>query len=397
LSRVKSGGVLLLSVLAVACGSDAANRGEAWSVRDSSGVRIVENDLMPEATWRVGTEPLFTVGWEEGGPLFTWPQSGLILEDGGALIGEFSEGKIYRLGSDGSVLETMGRKGEGPGEYQALNAILLKADSVLVSDGRLRRLTILAPDGDVRTARLTGSLRHEVSTILPDGRLLLIPSEGYSALSETRLEWVFQTQPILAMDLEGGTTTTLVELPHLRRWYGDRGGSPGPVQIKGRAGGTREGFAWAGSDRPEVRWYDHSGELLQVARWNEAPASLTSEWRDEMRRIWEEAYRSRGADEAVLSSQLAELEEGLDRHEGPLPYWADLQVDRAGNVWLSRYTPPGQVPEEWRVLGRDGAYMGWLSLPGVISILDISDDRILAVRLDELDVPAVTMFELIKP
>jgi len=30
-------------------------------------------------------------------------------------------------------------------------------------------------------------------------------------------------------------------------------------------------------------------------------------------------------------------------------------------------------------------------------ILDVTDDRILAVRLDELDVPAVVMIELIKP
>jgi hypothetical protein len=286
--------------------------------------------------------------------MFTWAQSGRILPDGGALVGEFGEGRIYRIGSDGSVVETWGRKGEGPGEYQA-------------------------------------------SAILSDGRLLLAPGEGYSALAETRPEWVFQTQPILALDLEGGTATTLVELPHLRRWYGTRGGSPGPVQVKGRAGGFAEGFAWARSDEREARWYDHTGQLVQVARWDEEPASLTSEWRSEMRRVFEDAYRSRGAEESFIAARLAELEEGLDRHEGPLPYWDQLHVDRMGNVWLSRYSPLGQVPEEWRVLDRDGAFRGWVKLPGVVSILDITEDRILAIRLDELDVPAAMMFELIKP
>ena len=36
-------------------------------------------------------------------------------------------------------------------------------------------------------------------------------------------------------------------------------------------------------------------------------------------------------------------------------------------------------------------------LPGFITILDVTDTRVLAVRLDELDVPEVVMLELIKP
>lgn len=99
----------------------------------------------------------------------------------------------------------------------------------------------------------------------------------------------------------------------------------------------------------------------------------------------------------MISSRLADMEAGLERHQGPIPYWNDFHLDRMGNVWLSRYAPPGQVPEKWRVLARDGAYLGWVSLPGVISILDITDNRILAVRLNEFDVPAVTMFELTTP
>jgi len=88
---------------------------------------------------------------------------------------------------------------------------------------------------------------------------------------------------------------------------------------------------------------------------------------------------------------------GLNRHEGPLPYWDSFHVDRMGNVWLSQYTLPGQPPGKWRVLSRDGTFNGWVDLPEVIAILDITDDRILAVSLDELDVPAVVMIGLIKP
>lgn len=399
---MRSTGVLLLTALAAACGREAST-GTADGVpepvvRDSAGVRIVENGEVRKAGWRVGVEPLFTVGWDEDGPMFTWPQSGRILPDGGALVGEFGEGKIYRIGSDGSVVETLGRKGEGPGEYQAIDAILLRGDSILVSDGRLQRMTLLSPDGEVLTTRpLVGAFLHQVSSVLTDGRLLLVPGDAYGAVAEIRPQWVFQTQPILALDLEGGTADTLAELPHLRRWYGTRGAGPGPVQVKGRAGGFAEGFAWARSDEREVRWYDGSGRLSQVARWDEEPVPLTSEWRQRMAQYVEEVYRSRDAEESEVATRLARLEEGLDRHEGPLPYWDSFHVDRNGNAWLSEYPLPGQHPGRWRVFARNGALIGWVKLPNVVRILDITDDRILLVLWDELDVPAVAMIDLIKP
>lgn len=401
MKRMRPVEALLLTALAGACGRESGQVAAAGVrepiVRDSAGVRIVENGEALAGGWRAVAEPLFRVGWDPDGPLFTWVQSGQILPDGGALVGDFRSGKIYRIGPDGSLLGTWGPKGEGPGEYQALDAILLRGDSILVSDGRLRRVTLLSLDGEVlATRRLAGTFLHQASTILTDGRLLLVPGDGYGGVGETRSAWVFETQPILTVDPDGGTADTLAELPHLRRWYGTPGASPGPVPVKGRAGGFGDGFAWARSDKREIRWYDRSGRLVQVARWDEEPVPLNTEWRRRMALISEEAYRSRGAEESFVAAQLDQLEEGLDRHEGPLPYWHSFHVDRLGNVWLGRYTLPGEPPGGWRVFTRNGTFSGWVDLPEVIAILDITDDRILAVRRDELDVSAVLMIELIK-
>jgi len=389
--------VFVLTALGIGCTQEAREEVQGPIAFDSSGVRVVENGPALTASWRTGTEPLFTIGWDEGGPLLTWPKSGRILPDGGALVGEAAEGRIYRLAPDGSVTETFGRKGEGPGEYEVLDAIVLKGDTILVSDGRLGRVTVLSPDGNVGTTRLPEAGLHQASAIMPDGRLLLVPVDGYGGGTENRPEWVFETQPILSQDLEGAGADTLANLPHIRRWYGTRGATPGPLPSKGRAGGFSRGFAWARSDEREVRWYDAAGRLEQVARWEEAPAPLMEEWRDEMRKAYVSAYVSRGVEESFVAARLAELEQGLDLHEGPLPFWDQLHVDRMGNVWLSRLTPLAPTPEQWRVVDRDGELRGWISLPGVVAVLDITEDRILAVRLNELEVPAVTMLELLKP
>lgn len=389
---------LLISAFAAGCGLDEAeplNGGVAApAVRDSAGVRVVENGRAGPSGWRVGTTPQFTLGWGAGEPTFTWIQSGRILPDGGAVVGDFRAGSVFRIGPEGTVMATWGRKGEGPGEYQAFDAMLERGDSILVSDGRLRRLTVLSLEGDVLGTRpLPGAFMHQVSSILADGRLLLVPGDGYSGVSAPRPEWVFEQQPIIAAALDGSTIDTLVELPHLRRWYGTRSGSPGPVTIKGRAGGFADGFSWARSDSPEVRQYDSGGRLVQIARWDEAPVPLTRDVRQRMASNFEESMRSAGLEAGVISARLAELEEGFDLHDGPLPYWDSFHVDRQGNAWLRQYSIPGEPSTRWHVIKRDGVLVGWIDLPDVVSILDITNDRILAVRLDELDAPAVVMVQ----
>jgi hypothetical protein len=319
------------------------------------------------------------------------------LPDGAALIGDFGAKSIYLVGRDGSVVATWGGEGEGPGEFRGLDAMLLRADSILVSDGRLRRVTLLSLGGKVLATRpLPGAFLHQVSSFLKDGRLLLVPGEGYSAVSETRPEWVFERQPIIAVDLGTGTVDTLAQLPHLRRWYGTRGANPGPVSVKGRAGGFTDGFSWSRADEPEVRWYDGSGRLVQIARWNEQPTPLTADVRRQMASSFEKSLRARGTNETVVAVRLAELERGFDRHDGPLPYWDEFHVDREGNAWLRQYSLADQPSARWRVITRDGTLLGWTELPGIVSILDITNDRILAVRLNELDVPAVVMLQLFK-
>jgi hypothetical protein len=166
--------------------------------------------------------------------------------------------------------------------------------------------------------------------------------------------------------------------------------------IKGRAGGFNEGFAWARSDQPEVRWYDGLGGLVQIARWDEEPPPLSDAWKRSLATFYEDMIRERGGDDDALATQLRALEEGFERHGGPLPYWDAFFVDRRGDVWLGAYPVAVQAPGLWRIISRDGVFQAWVELPGVMAILDVTEDRILGWRQNEFDVPALVMFELIR-
>jgi hypothetical protein len=110
--HVRRGGALLLSALAVACGMEApdarTSAAAESAAHDSAGVRVVANGQAGWSGWRVDTTPQFTVGWGADDPAFTWIQSGRILPDGGAVVGNFTAGSILRIGPEGSVVAIWG-------------------------------------------------------------------------------------------------------------------------------------------------------------------------------------------------------------------------------------------------------------------------------------------------
>lgn len=64
--------------------------------------------------------------------------------------------------STGTLLARLGRRGEGPGEFQSLSGLGWKADTMVVVDSRLRRFTFVAPEGT-----LLRSTRYWTPTLGP--------------------------------------------------------------------------------------------------------------------------------------------------------------------------------------------------------------------------------------
>lgn len=82
--------------------------------------------------------------------------------------------------------------------------------------------------------------------------------------------------------------------------------------------------------------------------------------------------------------------------EGPQPYCNRAYGDAVGNVWLSDYDITGIEAEAFVVVEADGLSAHRVELPSGIRVLDIADDRILAVETDELDVQAVVVYAIRK-
>src|SRR5690606_19976874 len=141
---------LLAIATAAACG-DGAPAG-AHTAIDSAGVRVVTSTAPswgPDAGWRVDTVPELEVGSgaRAGDPLLIGVEAVRRLADGQLLVATTDDQVLRWIDRDGAVVRTAGGAGEGPGEYRGLSVLGFIGDSLLTWDGRLGRVTVVAPDG----------------------------------------------------------------------------------------------------------------------------------------------------------------------------------------------------------------------------------------------------------
>ena len=127
------------------------SRGANVRTETVDGVTLVHNPpepLNPRKAVRFEEEVSF--GAEESGPGAVY-KPGQFAVDGRnrVYIFEYSESVIKVFGEDGKFLKTIGRKGQGPGEFgQAVYIGFCPDGRILVTDGQNRRTSFFGPEGD---------------------------------------------------------------------------------------------------------------------------------------------------------------------------------------------------------------------------------------------------------
>ncbi len=129
-------------------------------IETKDGVRIVHN--VQPGKWgptpKVRLEPVRIIGdadTEDENLAFNMPND--LAEDsrGNIYIADSSNARIQKLAKDGTFVASLGRKGQGPGEFASIRALAVDADDRVVAfDASQRRLTILTTEGkEVRTIK----------------------------------------------------------------------------------------------------------------------------------------------------------------------------------------------------------------------------------------------------
>ncbi len=142
------------------------------------GARIVHN---VKGKWgaspKVRLEPIRVIGdadTDDENLAFNMPND--LVEDGrgNIYIADSANARIQKLDKDGAFIATLGRRGQGPGEFTSVRSLAIDPDDRLYAfDAGQRRVTILTSEGrEARTIRL---LKGNISglRLMKDGSLLV--------------------------------------------------------------------------------------------------------------------------------------------------------------------------------------------------------------------------------
>lgn len=264
--------------------------------------------------------------------------------EGHLWVADGRNARIQVFDRDGVLVRSVGREGQGPGEFGAVNSLAWLGDTLLVLDFGNGRIAELSRDGEwlgVRPApgRISGS-----PAML---RLYAVgPTEVY--------QWSLQTEPAFRRVWVAHTPAGPGEVvPQLET---DGGGGP-PVTCEGGGGisffgnpwtpalhqhPAPGGRIWAGfSDAYRIALVAGQGDTVRIVRREVEPPPLSEAAWSETRREYE-AWREEW--------EGADCSGTLQRPERQ-PAFRNLLVDVAGRLWVERNLPEGTL---WEIFDAEG-------------------------------------------
>jgi hypothetical protein len=412
-------GIALWCVATTACGG-APDRAGAAAVSDSAGVRMVLNAGVSfeagVAEWRISDRPNVVIGVAAGQSEYQFDRIMGVqrLSDGRWVVADMGSSQLRYYDAAGGHLHSVGRSGEGPGEFrQVMGMYRLAGDTVAVDDSRTRIHFIDGNGAFVGQLTLPGSPVGERTVPVASFRDGTIVARTTSASPQTldaphTMTYTYQSAALVH---DGASSRRLVLADTIGTWGAIRlvpgwRGSAQPVQFDGRTqtGVLSDGVVVADPMQFELRVYSADGRLRTVARteWTPQPVSATAI--EQARSAFTGATGEGGR---VVPPQLRQQRQDIAdtwQIATHMPAFSAMIIDRSDNIWLREYVPNEETvgmwvraplaPARWLAFASGGEVLARVELPARFAPLIIGADYIAGIYRDDMEVEYVHSYAL---
>ena len=396
--------------------------------RDSAGVTIVESQVAAWGTgdaWTVDPTPILDIGTLSGDPDYQlFRVSGVARLSDGSIAVATGDPMVRLYDPDGVFVRSVGRDGDGPGEFRSLASLQrLNGDALFAWDSRLRRGTLITPEGEPlssdpfpRGVPISGISRGPNGSYFGtgiSGDTALTRDDGHARWSVRRIFRVVEPNPPVVDTLmtyrgtesyianpqpQAGTSALVgVQAFRLQEIVAPSAVVDRPVRLPLARQGM---FTFSGdrvfvgaNDRLAFSEFSSDGSLIRLIRVPGLDRPITPDVADSIQGYlddWVETDAERGR-----------LEEILDQITFPdiLPAYSAIHVSSDGYFWLAPYEMPGFEAEEggprdWTVLDPVGRWLGSVELPTHFRPMEFGADYVLGVWLDDFEVEYVQMLRI---
>lgn len=317
------------------------------------------------------------------------------LRDGRYAVADGGNARVVFFDASGTLTSTTGRSGEGPGEFQHLTLLARgAADSLLVWDRQLRRVSVLSPTGDFAHSFSLESTEDvpfaSVSGVYADGSFLATGFVDTGGGAPTTGRQIYSS-PSFHFGPDGTFRSNTGVFPTSESYYevSDRGFSVFPVLFGRQAFRMTAGnrLVVATSDRYELRFHAQDGALTMIVRRDSRDRPVTSEARRSL--VERLVQASRAGQQDRLRTVLSQME--VPEY---LPEFSDVFADPLGRIWVREYEVEEGPLAEWHIYDEEGLAIGSISLPARFAPSDAGDDFVVGITTDDLDVQTVVEYPI---
>jgi len=343
----------------------------------------------------VDAAPAVSIG-EADGPepyLFSRIAGAVRRDDGSIVVADGATRQLRVFDSAGHFSGAKGRRGQGPAEFAGIGRIARCRPDELWIDARTR-VSVWSMELEYRREFVvTDNIMWPLVCFGGTGLLVMRDIGGKGDFGDDAAPpegtIYVDTLKLMVVDSFGKGRHDLRTIPLYSRLdvviKGTRYGLVhpfAPVTVLAAAGPN---VVMGSGERLEVLTYSGSGKLLRIARGPVENLALTSTVRRD--------YQA-----AELSGEPKQERELLEQAGNPMPKtipaYTELVVDRDGNIWTKRFSPPGSLENRWGVFGGDGEFLGHMVLPTGLHVFEIGADYILGSAQDSLSVEQVRLYRL---
>ncbi len=387
---------VLVGATVLNCGGEAPR--SRVSLRDSAGIRIVESiapTWQPNTGWFVDSAPVLDLATSGNGTAheFFGVVDATRMADGSVAVAERGSNQIRLFSATGQFLLSIGRAGDGPGEFRLLASVdRFGVDSLIAFDTRSGCLAIVSLDGtsirvippysrDVSLSNVYPLTDSSLVAVIRDARsqradgVISRPPRHVVRLSANTGMLIDTIAAFLATETFAFTAETFV------------GGIP-PLFGKTSSVAVAQEHVLIGiADSLEYRVFSRDGRLERIVRapgyaLELSPAQVSEE---------------RAARLAEVN-EIPPLRDAVERLPDPItrPAYSELLVDAEGHVWLAEhhgFTETDQ-PTDWEVFAESGEWLGSVRTPPRFAVYEIGADYVLGRWQDDLDVEHVQVLHL---
>jgi hypothetical protein len=392
--------LVFLPIASLACGSEARRSGSF-----DDAMLIASEEL------RVGSP-------DDPEAAFTWFRDLEVGPDGSIFTAHPQESQIRVHDASGSFVRTIGRQGEGPGEFDRVGPMAIVGDTLWVLDYGLYRFSYFDLEGNLlRTRRIPidlGDSRTDIPPrprgLLRDGTIIGSPP----AFSDLVASGDLTENYFVRMDTLGNAADTIATYSLVNTTCEITNNETGPAYF-----GSYQSQPF--SDAEIVRVSDYDMTAVRVTRGppgaDDPPAFTVTVWEIDGDTVFSRAFpynpiplRTAIVDsiidefaESVASSRFLAGRATFDeaarwaRESLYLPEYhppvSSLVIGADGQLWL-RAEELGEPVSKWRILSADRDPVGVVELPSGFAMLYARGMQVWGSEYDELDVPYIVRYRI---